>query len=661
MKSLRKITSVLLVVIMVFSVFAMVPMNVSAATGNTITVHSNIMEDVTYTYYDYNEQVTVNYYLNYDKRILEQQAVLTYDPAVLQLADTNTDETYAPVMTNGTMINAETAGEIIFASTTTKFYDFTENGVFFSATFDIIGTGDTTVDLDVQILTGTPATSLPQYSPDTEIPLVYESVIKNDPFEFSADATLTGEAPVTEVTLKFAAPSSIANSYNWNLGDNRDVVFYYGKSTTFAENTMVPMTATAEKYYTEDVGVSTILSGGSGWVVYEVTLTAEQVKAAEASKFAGFATSDGTNRTLLQSNGNVLKAGVDTYGTYNDTAVSLADVNGKTFVIKDASWGASSPISYLGYWITDYNTLRFAAPASVTKNSNWDDVEFYYTNGGTFDEATKLGMVNTLETTKVTEPGTQYLRAGNWYIYAVSVDGNTAAEIEAATNAGFSKPGATNKTGFSKNVFKAKVNEYDGVYLDEAKTVEEVDGLVFVVQAPATKTTLLTFYGEWQTEEEYTAGNDDLITIRFAAPIGVKGIDTWDTGVELYYGTTSKYRATDRIEMTDTGETMTVSVEDTTLDTLASGEWKIYEVQLNLEQVKAIDNSSAVGFIKKGAWNKTSINFYRSILRATKIEGETAYTGVKESIETFDGLTFLISGEYDAQYETSTYLGSWVE
>ncbi len=660
MKSLKKITSVLLVVIMVFSVFAMVPMNVSAATGNTITVKSNIMEDVTYTYYDYNEQVTVNYYLNYDKRILEQQSILTYDPAVLQLADTNTDDTYVPVMTNGTMLNADIAGEINFASTTTKFYNFTENGVFFSATFDIIGTGDTTVNLDVQILTGTPATALPQYSPDTEIPLVYESAMLDDSFEFSADATLTGEAPVTEVTLKFAAPTSLANTYNWNLDDLRDVVFFYGKSTTFAENTMVPMTATAEKYYTEDVGVSTIISGGSGWIVYEVTLTVDQVKAAEASKFVGFATSDGLNRTLLQSNGNILKAGIDTYGTYGDTAVSLADVDGKTFVIKDSSWGASSAISYLGYWLTDYNTLKFAAPASVTKNSNWDDVEFYYTNGGTFDTSTKLGMVNTLETTKVTEPGSEYLRAGNWYIYAVSVDGNTATEIEAATNAGFSRPGATNKTGFSKNVFKAKVNEYDGVYLDEAKTLDEVEGMVFVVQAPATKTTLLTFYGEWQTEEIYTAGNDDLITIKFAAPIGKTNSNSWDTGVELYYGSTDKYRETERIEMTDTGETMTVSVEDTTLDSVVSGEWKIYEVQLNLEQVKAIDNSSAVGFIKKGSWNKTSINFYRSILRATKIEGETAYTGVKESIETFDGLTFLISGEYDAQYETSTYLGSWV-
>ena len=184
--------------------------------------------------------------------------------------------------------------------------------------------------------------------------------------------------------------------------------------------------------------------------------------------------------------------------------------------------------------------------------------------------------------------------------------------------------------------------------------------MVFVVQKPATASSYLTFHGEWQTEEKYTAGNDDLITIRFAAPVGVKSIDSWDTGVELYYGDTTKYRETERIAMTKTDEKIDVTVEGTTLESLASGEWEVYEVQLTLEQVKAIDNSDAVGFIKAGAWNRTSTNYYRNIVRASKTDGDTSYHGVRESIETFDGLTFVISGEYDARYETTTYLGSWI-
>ena len=464
------------------------------------------------------------------------------------------------------------------------------------------------------------------------------------------------EPEVTDVTLRFAAPTSTTNRYNWSM---KDVVFFYGNTTTFADNTLVTMTATADKYYTEDTGVNTLIKDNNGWTVYEVKLTAEQVAEAQAAKFVGFATADGVNRTTLTSPSNVLKAGIDTYGAYGD-ANTLADLNGKTFVIKDAEWGATSAISYVGYWLTDYNTIKFAAPVSLTQNSNWEDVEFFYANGGSFDTATKLQMVNTLDTTKITEPGSSYLRAGNWYIYAVSVDANVAAEIEAATNVGFARPGASNKTGFSRNVLKAKVDEYDGTYLAEAKTLDEVEGMVFVVQAPATANSYLTFHGEWQTAEKYTAGNDDLITIRFAAPIGATPASKWDTGVELYYGDTTNYRATERIAMTKTGETVEVTVDNTVLQSVVSGEWEVYEVQLTLEQVKAIDNAKAVGFIKAGSWNRTSTNFYRNIVRASKIDGNTAYKGVRESIETFDGLTFVISGEYDERYETTTYLGSWI-
>src|SRR3546814_14483882 len=79
------------------------------------------------------------------------------------------------------------------------------------------------------------------------------------------------------------------------------------------------------------------------------------------------------------------------------------------------------------------------------------DTLFPYTtlfrSGGTFETATKLQMVNTLDTTKVTEPGSDYLRAGNWYIYAVSVDATTAAEIEAATNTGFARRSEESRVG----------------------------------------------------------------------------------------------------------------------------------------------------------------------------------------------------------------------
>ena len=47
MRSFKKLTSVLLVAVMVLGMFAMMPMSASAATESTITVKSNVMDDVT--------------------------------------------------------------------------------------------------------------------------------------------------------------------------------------------------------------------------------------------------------------------------------------------------------------------------------------------------------------------------------------------------------------------------------------------------------------------------------------------------------------------------------------------------------------------------------------------------------------------------------------
>ena len=461
-----------------------------------------------------------------------------------------------------------------------------------------------------------------------------------------------------DVTLKFAVPTSTNNIYNWQL---KDVVLYYGMNAKFEETSKLSLTPTDEIFYTEDTGSNKLIYGGNGWTVYEVVIPVSEISAIEKANYVGFATADGINRTPFQLKTNILKAGVDTYtADYLPTATPLAELDQKTFVIKDALWGEKSAISFIGYWLTDYNTIRFAAPVGKTQNSTWDDVELYYATGGTYANAPKLQMVNTLETTKIKEPGSDYLKAGNWYVYAVSVDRDTAKAIEAAKYSGFAKPeGAGNKTEYIQNILKAKVDEFDGTYLDTAKTLDEVEGMIFVVQAPSFPTSIIIFNGEWQTEAKYTIGNDELITIKFAAPIGTSAVNDWSEGVELYYGDTSAYAATDRILMTKTDETISVSVEGTSLESLVSGDWAVYEAKLTLDQVKAIDKAKTVGFIKAGSWNRTTISFYRTIAHASKTEGVTAY-GVRESIEVFDNFTFVINGYYTPPYETTSYMGSWV-
>ena len=110
-------------------------------------------------------------------------------------------------------------------------------------------------------------------------------------------------------------------------------------------------------------------------------------------------------------------------------------------------------------------------------------------------------MVNTLETTKVSDIGDMTtLKAGRWYIYAVTLNPTQVAAANACTKVGFAKPGDTNKTSYSKSVLLAKTDEYTGAYNTTARTLEELEGQVFVVQARATATSQLTFLGEWQTE-----------------------------------------------------------------------------------------------------------------------------------------------------------------
>ena len=107
-------------------------------------------------------------------------------------------------------------------------------------------------------------------------------------------------------------------------------------------------------------------------------------------------------------------------------------------------------------------------------------------------------------------------------------------------------------------------------------------------------------------------------------------------------------------------KTVKVSVDAGKIPTLASGNWTVYSLTLTVDQIKAIDNSANVGFVKKGSYNRTSILSYRNIGNASKMDGVTAYNGVKESIETFDGYVFVINDHYPSSNEPISYTGSWI-
>lgn len=193
MRTIKKQISVLLAVLMVLSSIMAVSFSVSAAetTGGTITVNSNLCDSKTYNYTATDKQIQVTYYLQCNNKILNMQGGVYYDSSVLKVADTNTMETSIPKFTSGSsFVNFDLTNKALFNATSLNLYDFTSKGVFFTVTFDIIGSGDTEVNLDVDVITATTANSFTELKDASDIDLVYYDNIMADKFDFSSSANV---------------------------------------------------------------------------------------------------------------------------------------------------------------------------------------------------------------------------------------------------------------------------------------------------------------------------------------------------------------------------------------------------------------------------------------------------------------------------------------
>lgn len=653
MRTIKKQISVLLAVLMVLSSIMAVSFSVSAAetTGGTITVNSNLCDSKTYNYTATDKQIQVTYYLQCNNKILNMQGGVYYDSSVLKVADTNTLETSIPKFTSGSsFVNFDLTNKALFNSTSLHLYDFTSKGVFFTVTFDIIGSGNTEVNLDVEVITATTAKSYSELKNASDIDLVYYGDIATDAFTFSSEGNLIKDS--TSATVKVAAPVSDNTAFNWTA-----VQLYYGDTTSMSDMTLVDMTATADKFYPTTTGSNTLIKL-AGWTVYEVTLTADQVEAINSAKYVGFTKANSTSaRTLIT--GNVLKAGLNEYTTYASATSPIETFDGDTFIISDATYGAKSAVSYVGYWATEFATVMCAAPLNGNGYSNWDSVDLYYGDTTTYDDMTKITMVLTDIRTKVSDLGTiDTLSTGRWNAYAVSLTPVQQAAIDASKYVGFAKTGAQNRTLVTKSVLKATVDTYDGTYNTTASNIASFDGMMFVIQDKTygAKSTI-SYVGNWQTEPVYTEGWDDTVTIYFAAPKGVKAFQTWN-GVKMYYGNSTPYTAMNQLELTKTD--MTYTVESTDLTTLSAGEWDVYSLTLTIDQVKEIDSCKYVGFVKAGSYNRTRCTMAYNVLSASSTEYAEKYPNAPQSLESFDGYTFVIQGATNANDELSTYIGSWV-
>lgn len=209
MKKIQKKLSVVLAVMMVLCMFTALPFSVSAAetaSTNKINVTSNVTDPVSYEYNANTEQVIVTYNLQAKNMILNTQSTLTYDSSVLKLASTNTRNTDFPVFGDTIVWNNKLDGRLPFNCTSLNLYNFKQKSVYCTFTFDVVGSGDTTVDLDVEVLTGTMADSYDELFDGKDVDITYINKYgseKADGAVFTAEAKLVQrEEPTTEPTTE---------------------------------------------------------------------------------------------------------------------------------------------------------------------------------------------------------------------------------------------------------------------------------------------------------------------------------------------------------------------------------------------------------------------------------------------------------------------------
>lgn len=208
MKKIQKKLSVVLAVMMVLCMFTALPFSASAAetseetsAGNKINVTSNVADPVSYDYNAQTEQVVVTYLLKADHMIVDTQSSLTYDSKVLKLASTTTTNTknkVFPVFQSSIVWNPSLTNQVLFNCSSLDLFNFKSENVYCTFTFDVVGSGDTTVNLNVDYLTGTEADTYDELfeSEKKDIDYIYNSANKVAGAAFTAKAVLVqGEEP----------------------------------------------------------------------------------------------------------------------------------------------------------------------------------------------------------------------------------------------------------------------------------------------------------------------------------------------------------------------------------------------------------------------------------------------------------------------------------
>ena len=159
----KKVMSVFLTLMLVISSVLVSGIGVYAADPSerlTVNATSNYFPKNSVTVAEGEEYVTVTYFINSSKNVLDLQWTLSYDPACLEFQNSVNmnaagDNLNLMPLVDDLVWNNSNKGRIAGNASKLKLYSFADKGFvpFVTATFNVVGSGETTVNLNVECLT----------------------------------------------------------------------------------------------------------------------------------------------------------------------------------------------------------------------------------------------------------------------------------------------------------------------------------------------------------------------------------------------------------------------------------------------------------------------------------------------------------------------------
>ena len=218
------------------------------------------------------EYVTVTYYFESEKNVLNADFNLSYNPQMLAV-----DSVMTPY-TNGVVVNAETAGVVYGNMSSLELYNFNQKTPFVSVVFKKLGLGETDVNLTVDNLTLSLANAEGVTDEAQEEGLVRDGVVSNTSTKYSVETEIQAGkvTPVVPTTAEpTTAPAPAGSTYVVAGSEELCGVLWKGSPEEAPENVM---TANGDGTYTKvftDVQIADSLQikvventadGGQNWI-----------------------------------------------------------------------------------------------------------------------------------------------------------------------------------------------------------------------------------------------------------------------------------------------------------------------------------------------------------------------------------------------------------